>query len=136
MQSVKKTERYVISHEAPRTAGFAAKVAAEIQEHCFLNLEPPIRRRVCRYDTPFPLMFERIDLEKKTSKNAGSTYLAVKVPIITFYVACVQPMSIPPDDRKRRDRYADQVKEHADERERHVLGVNVFEAALGKVCLE
>ena len=58
MQSVKKTERYVISHEAPRTAGFAAKVAAEIQEHCFLNLESPIRR-VCGYDTPFPLIFER-----------------------------------------------------------------------------
>ena len=71
MQSVKKTERYVISHEAPRTAGFAAKVAAEIQEHCFLNLEPPIRRRVCGYDTPFPLIFERIDLKKKTLKKCG-----------------------------------------------------------------
>ena len=43
---------------------------------------------------------------------------------------------MPPDDRKRRDRYTDQVKEHADERERHVLGVNVLEAALGIVCFK
>ena len=58
-QSVKKTGRCIVSHEAPRTAGFAAEVAAEIQQQCFLNLEAPIRR-VCGYDTPFPLIFEKM----------------------------------------------------------------------------
>lgn len=55
--SVKKTGRLVISHEAPKTMGFAAEVAATIQERCFLHLEAPIGR-VCGLDTPFPLIFE------------------------------------------------------------------------------
>lgn len=57
--SVEKTGRLVISHEAPITNGFAAEVASTIQERCFLHLEAPIQR-VCGYDTPFPLAFERI----------------------------------------------------------------------------
>lgn len=56
--SVNKTGRVVISHEAPKTGGFAAEVASEIQERCFLRLEAPIQR-VTGYDTPFPLAFER-----------------------------------------------------------------------------
>jgi len=58
VNSVKKTGRLVISHEAPKTSGFAAEIAAEIQERCFLHLEAPIQR-VCGYDTPFPLIFEK-----------------------------------------------------------------------------
>ncbi|CAE7936916.1 bkdB, partial [Symbiodinium sp. KB8] len=57
--SVKKTGKLLISHEAPKTGGFAGEIAAEIQERCFLHLESPIRR-VCGYDTPFPLAFEKI----------------------------------------------------------------------------
>ena len=57
-ESVKKTGRCVVSHEAPRTAGFAAEIAAEIQEKCFLSLEAPIQR-VTGVDTPFPLVFEK-----------------------------------------------------------------------------
>lgn len=56
--SVKKTGRLLISHEAPRTGGFAGEIAAEIQETCFPYLEAPIQR-VCGYDTPFPLAFEK-----------------------------------------------------------------------------
>jgi 2-oxoisovalerate dehydrogenase E1 component beta subunit len=37
--SVQKTGRLVVSHEAPRTGGFAAEVAADIQERCFLHLQ-------------------------------------------------------------------------------------------------
>eukprot|EP01104_Vermistella_antarctica_P009228 TRINITY_DN235_c0_g1_i1.p1 TRINITY_DN235_c0_g1~~TRINITY_DN235_c0_g1_i1.p1 ORF type:complete len:426 (+),score=108.27 TRINITY_DN235_c0_g1_i1:70-1347(+) len=57
VDSVTKTGRLVISHEAPVTGGFGGEVAATIQQHCFLSLESPIGR-VCGYDTPFPLVFE------------------------------------------------------------------------------
>lgn len=40
------------------TGSFASEVAATIQEKCFLRLESPIQR-VCGYDTPFPLVFEK-----------------------------------------------------------------------------
>ena len=56
-ESVKKTGRLVIAHEAPVTAGFGAEIAARIQDMCFLNLEAPIQR-VCGYDTPFGLIYE------------------------------------------------------------------------------
>eukprot|EP01119_Soliformovum_irregulare_P001619 TRINITY_DN11345_c0_g1_i1.p1 TRINITY_DN11345_c0_g1~~TRINITY_DN11345_c0_g1_i1.p1 ORF type:complete len:382 (-),score=84.85 TRINITY_DN11345_c0_g1_i1:71-1216(-) len=57
VKSVKKTGRLVVSHEAPKTGGFAAEISATIQEKCFLHLQSPILR-VCGYDTPFPLIFE------------------------------------------------------------------------------
>lgn len=56
--SVEKTGRLVVSHEAPQTSGFAAEVAAKVQERCFLYLESPIAR-VCGLDTPFPLAHEK-----------------------------------------------------------------------------
>ena len=58
VNSVRKTGRLVISHEAPRTGGFAGEIAATIQEHCFLSLEAPIAR-VTGLDTPFPLVHEK-----------------------------------------------------------------------------
>ena len=42
--SVVKTGRLVVSHEAPKTCGFASEVAATIMEKCFLHLEAPIQR--------------------------------------------------------------------------------------------
>ena len=57
--SVRKTGKLIVSHEAPVTCGFGAEVAATIQERCFWNLEAPIQR-VCGYDTPFPLAFEKV----------------------------------------------------------------------------
>ena len=57
--SVRKTGRLIVSHEAPITGGFAAEIASKIQQNCFLSLEAPIRR-VCGYDTPFPLVFEKV----------------------------------------------------------------------------
>lgn len=56
--SVMKTGRLIISHEAPRTGGFAAEIASTVQEECFLSLEAPVQR-ICGYDTPFPLAFEK-----------------------------------------------------------------------------
>ncbi|WP_027966939.1 alpha-ketoacid dehydrogenase subunit beta [Halomonas halocynthiae] len=57
-ESVFKTGRLVVTHEAPRTGGFAGEIAAAIQERCFLYLESPIRR-VTGLDTPFPLTLEK-----------------------------------------------------------------------------
>lgn len=55
--SAKKTGRVVIVHEAPRTCGYGAELAALIGERCFLHLEAPILR-VTGYDTPFPYTLE------------------------------------------------------------------------------
>jgi len=57
-KSLTKTGRLIISHEAPRTGGFAGEIAATIQERCFLSLESPITR-ITGLDTPFPLVFEK-----------------------------------------------------------------------------
>ncbi|MBB3191889.1 alpha-ketoacid dehydrogenase subunit beta [Halomonas cerina] len=57
-ESVLKTGRLVVTHEAPQTGGFAGEVAAAIQERCFLYLESPIMR-VTGLDTPFPLTLEK-----------------------------------------------------------------------------
>ena len=58
-RSVSKTGRLVVSHEAPITGGFAAEISSTVQSECFLSLEAPIAR-VCGYDTPFPLAFEKL----------------------------------------------------------------------------
>jgi len=50
--SVSKTGRAVVIHEAPRSFGPGAEIAASIMERCFLSLEAPIRR-VTAYDVPF-----------------------------------------------------------------------------------
>ncbi|MEO7160553.1 MAG: alpha-ketoacid dehydrogenase subunit beta [Polaromonas sp.] len=51
--SVRKTGRCVVVHEATRTSGFGAELAALVQEHCFYHLEAPIER-VTGWDTPYP----------------------------------------------------------------------------------
>lgn len=52
-ESVKKTGRCVIIHEATRTSGFGAELMSVVQEHCFYSLEAPIER-VTGWDTPYP----------------------------------------------------------------------------------
>ena len=52
-ESVNKTGRVVVAHEAPRTSGFGAELAAQIQEECFYALEAPIFR-LTGWDTPYP----------------------------------------------------------------------------------
>lgn len=58
VESVLKTGRLVVTHEAPLTGGFAAEIAATVQQRCFLYLESPIAR-VTGLDTPFPLALEK-----------------------------------------------------------------------------
>ncbi len=50
--SVTKTGRAVIVHEAPRSFGVVAEIAASIMEGAFLSLEAPVRR-VAAHDVPF-----------------------------------------------------------------------------------
>jgi 2-oxoisovalerate dehydrogenase E1 component beta subunit len=53
VESVKKTGRCVVIHEATMTSGFGAELIALVQEHCFYHLEAPIAR-VAGWDTPYP----------------------------------------------------------------------------------
>jgi 2-oxoisovalerate dehydrogenase E1 component beta subunit len=53
VNSVKKTGRCVVVHEATRTSGFGAELVALVQEHCFYYLEAPIER-ITGWDTPYP----------------------------------------------------------------------------------
>jgi pyruvate dehydrogenase E1 component subunit beta len=57
INSVKKTGRVVILHEACKTCGFGAEIAAQIAERCLLNLKAPILR-VAGFDVPFPYVLE------------------------------------------------------------------------------
>ncbi|MGH7274733.1 MAG: alpha-ketoacid dehydrogenase subunit beta [Nitrospiria bacterium] len=54
IESVKKTKRAVVIHEAPRVAGLGAEIIALINEHALLHLEAPVER-VTGFDTPIPL---------------------------------------------------------------------------------
>jgi len=51
--SVRRTGRLVVVHEAPSNVGIAAEVAARVTEHCFYSLEAPVLR-VTGFDTPYP----------------------------------------------------------------------------------
>lgn len=73
--SVFKTGRLVVTHEAPLTGGFAGEIAATIQERCFLYLESPIAR-VTGMDTPFPLV-----LEKEHLPNHLKVYEAIRASV-------------------------------------------------------
>jgi 2-oxoisovalerate dehydrogenase E1 component beta subunit len=55
--SVKKTGRCLVVHEATRTSGFGAELAALVQERCFYHLEAPVER-VTGFDTPYPHSLE------------------------------------------------------------------------------
>jgi len=57
VDSVKKTGRCVIAHEATRTCGFGAELTSLVQEHCFYHLEAPIQR-ITGWDTPYPHALE------------------------------------------------------------------------------
>ena len=52
-ESVRKTNRAMIVHEAPRTGGVGAEIAARIQEECLYWLDAPVGR-VCGQDTHLP----------------------------------------------------------------------------------
>ena len=62
--SVTKTGRLLVSHEAPLTGGVGAEIVSTISKECFLSLESP-PTRVCGADTPFPLVWEPFYLPRQ-----------------------------------------------------------------------
>ncbi|OIB59103.1 alpha-ketoacid dehydrogenase subunit beta [Natrialba sp. SSL1] len=71
VESVRKTGRCVVVHEAPKTSGMAGEIIARINEEAFFYLEAPVER-VTGYDVPVPL-FAREDayLPDATRIEAG-----------------------------------------------------------------
>ncbi len=53
VDSVRRTGRLVIAHEASQSGGIAGELATRVQEQAFYELEAPILR-VTGYDTPYP----------------------------------------------------------------------------------
>ncbi|MEV7228293.1 alpha-ketoacid dehydrogenase subunit beta [Polymorphospora sp. NPDC051019] len=51
--SVRRTGRCVVVHEAPSNVGLGAEIAARVTEKCFYSLEAPVLR-VAGFDTPYP----------------------------------------------------------------------------------
>lgn len=75
VESVKKTGRCVVVHEAPKTAGLGAEISALIQEHCFLHLKAPVQR-VAGFDTIMPyykLELDYLPNAKKVGEAVAQT---------------------------------------------------------------
>lgn len=66
IESVKKTGRAAVLHEAPKSGGFGAEVAARINEEAILHLEAPVER-VTGPDVPYPLY--RLEDDYEPSKK-------------------------------------------------------------------
>ncbi len=73
LESVKKTGRCVIVHEAAKTAGFGAEIAARLAEEALYDLHAPVER-VTGYDTHIPLF----RLEMKYLPSVEKILAAVK----------------------------------------------------------
>lgn len=58
VESVNRTGRLVIVHEAGRTGGVGVDIGSEIQKRCFLKLNAPVRL-VTGWDTPVPMQYEK-----------------------------------------------------------------------------
>jgi pyruvate dehydrogenase E1 component beta subunit len=53
VESVRRTGRLIVVHEAPHSFGVGAEIAARVTEEAFYSLEAPVLR-VTGYDTPYP----------------------------------------------------------------------------------
>ena len=71
VESVRKTGRCVVVHEAPKTAGMGAEISSIIQEHCFLHLKSPVQR-VAGFDTVMPYYKLELDYLPDATRIAES----------------------------------------------------------------
>src|SRR3990167_5396229 len=76
LTSVEKTGRCVIIHEAPRTCGVGAEIAAQLAEYAFDTLVAPIQR-VSGYDTVMPYA----QLEKYYMPSVARIVKAVQITL-------------------------------------------------------
>jgi len=60
LESVEKTGRLVVVHEAARTCGVGAEIAAIVAEKALFYLKAPIQR-ITGYDTVMPLFKREMD---------------------------------------------------------------------------
>lgn len=72
-QSVEKTGRCVVVHEAAMTCGLGAEISARVQERCFLHLLAPVQR-VTGFDTLMPYY----KLENEYLVNAKRVGMAIR----------------------------------------------------------
>ncbi|MFI4871797.1 MAG: alpha-ketoacid dehydrogenase subunit beta [Phycisphaerales bacterium JB061] len=72
-ESVEKTGRCVVVHEAAMTCGLGAEISSRVQERCFLNLEAPVQR-VTGFDTLMPYY----KLENEYLVNAKRVGMAIR----------------------------------------------------------
>ncbi|MEK3643807.1 alpha-ketoacid dehydrogenase subunit beta [Aeribacillus sp. FSL M8-0235] len=73
-ESVKKTNRVVVVHEATRSYGWGAEIAARIQEEAFDDLDAPVQR-VGAEDVPVPY---NLNLEKEMLPQTKDIIQGVK----------------------------------------------------------
>lgn len=71
VESVRKTGRCVVVHEAPKTAGMGAEISSIVQEHCFLHLRSPVQR-VAGFDTVMPYYKLELDYLPDAARIAES----------------------------------------------------------------
>ncbi len=77
-ESVSRTGRLVVAHEAPKTCGYGAELVAALSEACFWRLEAPIER-VTGLDTPFPHTLEHYYLPDK-HRIADAALRTLEIP--------------------------------------------------------
>jgi 2-oxoisovalerate dehydrogenase E1 component beta subunit len=53
LESVRRTGRMIVTHEAQQSFGVGSEIAARVTEQAFFSLEAPVLR-VTGYDTPYP----------------------------------------------------------------------------------
>ncbi|KAH7889619.1 pyruvate dehydrogenase [Phlebopus sp. FC_14] len=61
VESVNRTRRLVIVHEAGITGGVGGEIAAEVQTRAFLKLDAPVKR-IAGWDVPAALQFEKFNM--------------------------------------------------------------------------
>jgi 2-oxoisovalerate dehydrogenase E1 component len=74
INSVRKTGKVLILHEDMRFMGFGAEIASDIAEHCFSDLDAPVKRLAAK-DTPVPYNW---DLEEEILPQASDIIAAIK----------------------------------------------------------
>ena len=72
--SVAKTHRLVVAHEAVQFGGFGSEIAAHVAEHCFWDLDAPVKRVGAAFH---PIPYQK-DLESATLPGPAEIVAAVR----------------------------------------------------------